>query len=334
MAANSDSFDVTGPIAATKDGLLVPVAEGSQFGLACVDPDAAATQPATEAPRGRVRWFFETPHAIALSPAATDGYALAVDGQRGDADRQVYGIELSSGRLVWSHPVAADASGVLTASRDRVFVQDTAEALRCLSLDGHERWLLRLGPVCQGVDASTAILVAAVETPPCMFAVDRASGVVLWREALQATPTTAPAVRKDRICLGTAAGVETRQLVDGRRVWQLADERVTAIYHAPDRVIFVNGKGELVLADADTGRVLRRTAAVAGFSPLVAVNGIVAVGPGHLQRLGTSGEPVGRQAFGPVDLGTPTSPLVLHDRCVYVGVRGRGLVCLGGKPGS
>jgi hypothetical protein len=34
--------------------------------------------------------------------------------------------------------------------------------------------------------------------------------------------------------------------------------------------------------------------------------------------------------FGPMDLGMATSPLAFHDQCVYLGVRGRGLVCLGG----
>jgi outer membrane protein assembly factor BamB len=262
------------------------------------------------------------------------GYALAVDGQRGDADRHVYGIDLSSGRLVWSRPVATDASGVLTACRDSVFVQDTADALRCLSLDGNVRWKLPIGPVCQGVDASTAILVAAVESPACVVAVDRATGTVLWREALEATPTTAPAVQKHRICLGTAAGVEARRLVDGRRLWQLAGETVTAIGHAPDRCISVNANGELVVADAETGRVLRRSAvAVPSSVPLVAANGIVVVANGHLQRLGANGEPADAPAFGPVDLGTPTSPLVLQESCVYLGVHGRGVVCMGGEPG-
>jgi outer membrane protein assembly factor BamB len=334
-------MEVTGPIAATPDGVLVPVAAGSQFGLACVEPshDARAVEArepdsATENSPGSVRWFFETPNAVVLSPAVSAGRALAVDGRPGDAQRHVFGIDMSSGRLVWKWPVDADASGVLTASQDSLFVQDASEALRCLSLDGQERWRRPFGPICQAVDASTAILVAAVESPPGLVAIDRASGAVLWRKALDSTPTTAPAVQKDRLCLGTDAGVEARRLVDGRRVWQLAGEIVTAVYHAPDRCVFVNANGELIIADAATGRVMRRSAAAApGSVPLVAANGIVVVANGHLQRLGVNGEPAGAPAFGPKDLGTPVSPLVAQDGCVYLGVRGRGMICIGGKPG-
>jgi hypothetical protein len=126
--------------------------------------------------------------------------------------------------------------------------------------------------------------------------------------------------------------VEARRLVDGRPLWRLAGEATTAIHHSPDRCVFVNASGELIVANADTGRVPSRAAVAApGSVPLVAPNGIVIIGEGRLERLGSGGEAKGALVFGPADLGALTSPLILYDSCVYAGVRGRGLICVGAK---
>lgn len=322
------AIEVTGPVAANGNAILAPVADDGRFGMTCLD--------AAEETKGspRVRWFVDTSNAISRSPAIADEHAFLVDGQVGSPNRNLYCIEMSSGRVLWRRAVESTASGILTANHVGIFVQDSLDSLCHLNAENERLWEIPLGAVTKCVDAESNILVVAVDTPPSLAAIDRPTGRLLWRVPLDTAPTTAPAVRNDRILLGTESALESRSLVDGRRLWRIADGGINGLYVAPDKFVYVSAAGHLVVGDPQDGSVLSRTAAaVARLNPLVGQNDIVFVGPAGLSRI-----PLRREAgaaieqLGLLDGNRIDMPLVLLDGRIYAGVAGRGLVCLGGNP--
>jgi len=114
----------------------------------------------------------------------------------------------------------------------------------------------------------------------------------------------------------------------------MADDGIGGLYVDPDKYVYVNANGHLVTGSPDDGSVLARTVgAVAGLNPLVGQDDIVFVGTAGLSRV-----PLRREAgtaveqLGLLDANRINTPLVLHDGRIYVGVAGRGLVCVGGDP--
>jgi outer membrane protein assembly factor BamB len=222
----------------------------------------------------------------------------------------------------------------LTANHVGIFVQDGLETLSHFSAKNENLWTIRLGVVTRCVHIGGNILVAVVDTSPSLVAIDRPSGRLLWQVSLDAAPTTAPVVRNNRILLGTDSGVDSRSLVDGRRLWRMADDGISGLYVDPDKYVCVNANGHLIVGSPDHGSVsFRHPGAVASLNPLVGRNDIVFVGSAGLSRVRLRRETGSTvKQLGLLDVNEINTPLVLHDGRIYVGVAGRGLVCLGGEP--
>ena len=320
--------EVTAPVAAAANAVLAPVTKGRCRGLACLDLAGRAQ----EGPH--LRWLLITPNAITQSAAIAGEYAFVVDGQVGSSNRNLHCIEMSTGEVLWRRPIEPSASGALTTDHTGIFVQDGPGVLRHLNAKNETLWKTELGVVSRCVHVVSNILVAAVDTPPSLVALDRPSGRLLWQVPLDRAPTTAPVVRGDCIMIGTEAGLESRSLVDGHQIWKTASNGIRSVYVDPDEYVCVDASGCLVVGRTDDGSVLSRTAgAVARLNPLVAQDDIVLVGTDGLSRV---------QFHNPTDLAVQqlgllndeeiNTPLVLHGGRIYVGVTGRGLVCLGAEP--
>ncbi|MBC8877305.1 MAG: PQQ-binding-like beta-propeller repeat protein [Planctomycetes bacterium] len=322
------TVEVTAPVAATANSVLVPVADGGRFGMACLDMAEAVKE------NPHVRWSVDTPNAITQSPAIVGKRAFLVDGQVGSPNRNLHCIDMSLGRVLWRRVVEPLASGVLTVDHAGIFVQDGLDALSQFTVEDENLWTIRLGVVTRCVHTGPNILVAAVDAPPSLAAIDRPSGRLLWRVALDTAPTTAPSVRNNRIFLGADSGLESRSLVDGHRLWHMADDRISSLYVDSDKYVYVNANGHLVTGSPDDGSVFTRTVgAVAGLNPLVGQNEIVFVGTTGLSRVPLRREAVAAiEQLGLLDANRINTPLVLHGGRIYVGVAGRGLVCVGGDP--
>ncbi len=101
------------------------------------------------------------------------------------------------------------------------------------------------------------------------------------------------------------------------------------LYVAPDRYAFINGGGELVLGDPTSGSVLARLpGAVPGANPLVGFNGVLFCASNAILAADLQGRNV--RTFVELDLTKITAKPVLHASRVYLGIAGRGLVCLAG----
>jgi outer membrane protein assembly factor BamB len=266
---------VRGPAACVEGAILVPVAAGPRRGLACLEHDAPA--PAGTEGGPRERWFFETPLGVTASPAADRQVVLVADGVRGDAGRSLRCLDLATGKERWRAAVATDAGGAFLLGPGCVFIESDAGTLACLDLGGTILWRRALGPMSGSAAWEGAIAVAAIAAPPALVALDRPTGAVLWRVALDSPPATGPAVRDSVVYLGTAAGIEARSLIDGAVVWRAATGGAAgALALGRDSLVYVNTAGELVRIDPKTGRPCARLpGALAVVPPVLVQNGVL-----------------------------------------------------------
>ncbi len=266
------------------------------------------------------------------SPAVADGRVLAVSGTAGDATCRLHALDLTTGDGLWSMALQA-RDAALTATSDRAFVQDAPGRLSCLSLDGHVLWTSDVGLFRHGPDASTPLLVLAVETPPRLVTIDAPSGQTLWTCPLPRPATTPPAVRGRNIYYADGMGIQVRSLIDGADLGQVQADVSGPLYVAPDRYAYISLGGELVLGDPARDTILARLpGAVPGTNPVVAFNGVLFCAPNAMMAADLQGGEVRRWSqLGP---GRITAPPVLYAGRVYLGMAGRGLVCLAGDDAS
>ena len=262
---------VRGPAACVEGAILVPVADGPRRGLACLEHDASAGQTPRE------RWFYETPLGVTASPAADNEVVLVADGARGDAGRHLRCLDLATGKERWRMPLATDARGEVLLGPGCVFIENAAGTLACLDLEGTVLWRRAVGPMSGSAAWEGAIAVAAVASPPALVALDRPTGAVLWRVALDSPPATGPVVRDAVVYLGTAAGIEARGVIDGSVAWRAATGGAAgAIALGRESLVYVNTAGELVRIDPKTGRpCVRLPGALAAVPPVLVQNGVL-----------------------------------------------------------
>ena len=178
--------------------------------------------------------------------------------------------------------------------------------------------------------AHEGILVAALTDPPALAAFDRQSGRTLWRGPLETLPVHAPVVLENRILLPTQSGIEIRSLLDGAKTGRhKAGRAVSGLYCDRDFACFVSADGKLhVGTPAGLGATTRVIDVPGGSRALVGRDGILVSNNTQIERYTRAGR--GRSPWCDLaSLGGATSPPILHDGRVYVGIEGRGLVCLG-----
>ncbi|NLF68083.1 MAG: PQQ-binding-like beta-propeller repeat protein [Candidatus Anammoximicrobium sp.] len=324
LGNDASPLEATASVAAAAGTIVVPFQAGAETGLAAIPWDDRSDV--------RPRWVRSTPAIVKHSPVVAGGRVLAVSGQTGGATPRLDALDLATGHEQWSRTLQA-RDAALTAASDCVFVQDVPGRLSCLDLDGEVRWTSEVGLLRHGPDASTPLLVLAVQTPPGLVAFDALSGQTLWTRPLARPAATPPAVRGRRVYFADEAGIQVRSLIDGSELGQFRGDVSGPLYVAPDRYAYIDLGGNLVLGESAGGTVLAQLpGAVAGTNPLVGFNRILFCTPGGM----TAADLQGRDP-GPFVECSPfriTAAPVLHAGRVYLGIAGRGLVCLAGDDAS
>lgn len=320
LPGDAGPLEITASVAAAAGTIVVPFQAGTETGLVALPVDDRAEL--------RPRWSSSTLAVVTDSPAVADGRVLAVTGTAGDATRRLHALDLTTGNELWNMALhSRDAA--LTASGDRVFVQDAPGRLSCLSLDGNVLWTSDVGLFRHGPDASTSLLVLAVETPPRLVTIDAPSGQTLWTCPLPRPATTPPAVRGRNIYYADGMGIQVRSLIDGADLGQVQADVSGPLYVAPDRYAYISLGGELLLGDQARSTILARLpGAVPGTNPLVAFNGVLFCAPSAMMAADLQGGEV--RPWSQLGPGRITAAPVLYAGRVYLGMAGRGLVCLAG----
>ncbi len=322
---------VAGPVAVSGHHILVPTDGDDKRGLACLNWNPA------EADSPSLRWFLPSTNGVSVSPAIMDQMGFFVDGVWGDPQRRLSALDLESGQRLWQQPVASDCSGALTIDHRGVLIQADSRAMSSLGFDGQLKWSQTLGAVNYPVATTSALTVVAISEPPRLAALDRPSGQVLWSIDLKHAPTSSPVIGHSCVLLGTKQGAQMRRLVDGKLTWLSSPDCggvAGPLAVDDDRFYFVNDASQLIVAQLQDGRVL---ATMPGISlelpPLIAPNGLLV---SDANRLLFARHDHWLESLGPWcpdEIGPSTSPAVLHQGRVYLGIRGRGLVCFdGGDP--
>ena len=151
---------------------------------------------------------------------------------------------------------------------------------------------------------------------------------------LHAFMVASPVVPASHILVGTAQGVEIRRLVDGRPAAQTPPDVGGVggpIAVDDERLYFVNDASHLVVAQLDEARVVATVPGIdPGLPPVLAPNGLLVCGAGSWLLARHDHWLPSLSPWAPDLDGRPTSPAILHQGRVYVGIQGRGLVCLDG----
>ena len=115
-------------------------------------------------------------------------------------------------------------------------------------------------------------------------------------------------------------------------IWHCPGSARGPLYVDRDRFAYVDAAGKLVLGDAATGAIFARLAdATCGGQPLVAGNAVLWRGPQAILAADLQGLNV--REFFPLSTEAITAAPILHAGRIYLGIAGRGLVCLGNRGG-
>ncbi len=315
---------IAAPPACLNRMLYVPV-HGGRNGLLCLHEDQEGKAPSEV-------WFAAAPNGVTLSPAADSRAVFFVDGQEGDAGRNLHCLTAADGKEKWKLPVAPDAPADFVLTDEGGLIADGPRRLTAFDGSGRVTWQADCGGVCGMPVTSDAFVVVATDRPPALLVLDRPSGRALWRLSLDAAATAAPLVRKNVIYLGTPQGVAALRLADGERIWETAGGRPAApLVLAKNRLAYVSAAGQLVIVDLEEGRVEQTVSdAVPGIPPLAAPESFVYAGKKGLMSCTTSGgEP--RSWMNSNWLGRLTCAPVMADSRIYIATDKKGLLCLKAK---
>jgi outer membrane protein assembly factor BamB len=317
---------VTSPVAPAGDGVLVPVAAGDLAGLVYVTD--------RESGKPQAQWQLPLEDGIWSSPTVAREMTFFVSGKRGDAACRLHGVSIGDPSEHWSKPLRRGAAGVLLADEHSIIVQCERSSLCALDHRGDELWQKSIGRVEQLVSANAAVIAAAIDEPPALVLLDRPTGQQLWRETLDGRPTTAPVIFGDKIIIGTAGGLELHRIDDGRLITR--NERSMQgvrgpFFVDPSACVFLTAENILIAAQTSDLSTTALTD-LSEMSPqnflLTKIGGVVE-NEGHLRRLHRVSEKfVSLHWLDTTELGKITSPMVLHNSRVYLGIDGRGLVCI------
>jgi hypothetical protein len=227
-----------------------------------------------------------------------------------------------------------DSPSVLIGDEQGLVVQDGPAQITGLDWHGRRQWSRSSGPCRDVVAATPAILVASVRSPPQLVALDRPTGIPLWRADLDHPPAALPVPAQDQLLVATAASLELRSLVDGHLQHSATVPAgiSSELWCDGSEFVLTTGRGEVWSGRLRDLAIRRRVADVAhAGTPAVAIDGMLLATETGLLRLSRKGSdppivwyplPSGQEVDEPI--------LITRNRVLLV-VDQQQLVCLTGE---
>jgi len=312
---------VVAPVAVAGKNIIIPMT-GKQSGVVCLPADASAQ----ETPK--IRWSYATTNPVSLSPAIIGENVFVIDGIPDMAARTLTCLNVADGKMRWELPVA-DGTGVFSATENEIFMQDIAGKVSCIELDGKPRWAINAGVVLDGFSVIGDTVYFA--TANGLVAVNRLTG----KDGIKVpvTALAAPVFADGVIYLATNKGIESRDAKTGELSpnGQLPGGAATGAFAVTrNEIVYINGAGELVIIERNSGKVINSIAKALPIPPLVSRNMVLYLAKDGIMRLDLA-----RPAVKPTQwldtswLGEAATPMVLSRGNVYLGIAGWGLVRAG-----
>ena len=182
-------------------------------------------------------WFAPSANPIYQSAAVLEDGVFYVDGKPGDADRALRCLDPQTGRELWKHPVAAEASGEFALARmmlvetgpdgksrvvprERLFVADSAQGIAAFDVSSpaakSEVFQAAIGPCVGCPFIGDDLVLAAVKEPASLVAIDAHSGVKVWEKSLPSAPQTGCVLAGGRAWVGVAEGLRGEDVLRTR----------------------------------------------------------------------------------------------------------------------
>jgi len=217
-----------------------------------------------------------------------------------------YGIEAASGRLLWRRFVGFDTSFVPraldeTADADLLFVDSTrSEVTRIKALSGQTVWRTPLPAFdAEPIVAADRVFVACRNGD--LVALDVASGAARWKCAIPRPLSVGPAI-------DVARGL----------IYQLADEGQLYVLSESERKCI-----QVIYLGHESGEIATPPVIV---DQWLLVAGDAGLARAMLRVLATANQPTGVTVMQTLALsGQVASPLLVHERIVYIATVGNGL---------
>jgi len=335
QTGESEDVTVAAAPALIGDVALVPLATEERKGLVCL-PRAADDTPAED-------WFHATNNAVVLPPAATGTISggvdriFVVDGRIGDVGRQLHCLA-GDGKVLWTRGVEAEAGGHLLLERHSLIVDDRADVIIRIDLDGKAGWRSRVGRLAVPPISTQGMLIVVTADSNQLIAMDGRTGVELWHKKLDVVVTTRPVAAADSIILGTTENCTRRSLINGSAVGASITPGVVGnlLVDGP-RVWFGTDDGTLHVVDTETFSPIASAKLAVNRGGLIRVRDqIIAAGDKQYHVVNLTAEGDGMDARAWCEdvswLGEPAAPFSSADGRLWVPARGWGMMCLGGTP--
>ncbi len=290
--------------------------------LSVTDADGD-TDTVVESVDSGVRWARRLSLPVSSAPTVADGTVYV--GGATETGGGVVAVDADSGQTVWHHPLDGYVAGAPTVAADTLYAAVGGETGKLVALDtdtGTPRWRLSTGLMRSAPTVVDGVVYAG-SYDHTLYAVDAATGDVVWTITLEGYGLTAPTVVDDIVYVGS--GRPGRLLAvdaaDGTVEW--ATRTAGWVRSAPtvvDGVVYAGDDGgRLSAVTADTGVPVWQYDADDTVDTAVTVaDGTVYAGSddGRLHAVADEdGTPVWRHQTGaPVS----AAPTVAADR-VYVG---------------
>ncbi|KPL01766.1 MAG: hypothetical protein AMK75_03975, partial [Planctomycetes bacterium SM23_65] len=318
---------VSAPAAHLKDTLYVGLSAKERPGLVKLQLAERRSGPPTES------WFCPSANPVYISAAAWRDAVYFVDGKRGDGGRKLRCVDAAAGKVLWSRDVAKDASGSFIWTGGGVLIADRADGLSHLvsSERGIGGWSQNVGRIVGMPLVVEDIVVATVENPSALVALDRPTGRTLWRKTLDAAPRTGPVFAGDMIWVGAEGGVSAHDLVDGERLLAAKTGPVTGVLVCDaEKLACVNDAGQIVLLRGKSGEEIVRVPDVQpGMSPMLLPDAVLYLSKGGIERYDWNTRKSTTWFKLSSWKGKVTAPMTLSRGHVFLATDKLGLICVG-----
>jgi outer membrane protein assembly factor BamB len=219
---------------------------------------------------GRPLWFRRVGDAVGSSPLVHGGVIFASVETTGRPEGYEVALRLSDGKLIWRSPYFGNqshSSPTLAPAERLLMVGDNKNFLNALRLDdGSVAWRADLG----GEVKSTAMVhggrVFATSRAGWLFALEAATGKIVWKQALGGTSQSSPTLLAggERILVSASGGgLRVYRAADGEllaaHAWRGDDRdaRMPSALALSDAVWIACGSRLLCKLSADGARVLK-----------------------------------------------------------------------------
>ena len=270
---------VTGPVAISEQGLLIPVSGEDRQGVLGMTYEAQTRNPPRE------EFFVPTERPVVASPAVFGPHFWTVSGRPGEEGRALQAWSAETGEARWSRPVEPAASGHFRVDRHGIWIEKEAGKMYFLSHAGETNWRASTGTLSVAPLLTAEIVLVGTEAGE-VLALDRVTGTILWRTPLDAAPRATPVVQGGSVLVLTGAGFSVLDLSDGTRQWQFAEEVEARDFLLQGGIVyFTSAAGEVMaLSRADGALVARWDGGDPRFSPWATREGLFYLSQGRIMR--------------------------------------------------